>query len=262
MVVSLGALGVVTRLTLDILPTFDVRQDVYRDLPLASLESHFDDVMASGYSVSLFTDWRGETINQVWVKRRVGDPARSELETLGAARAANDLHPIASISPENCTKQMGVPGPWHERLPHFRLEYTPSAGEELQSEYFVPRESAVEALRAIRAIRDRVSPLLQISEIRSIADDNLWMSPCYGRASVAIHFTWRKDWPGVSAVLPAIEAQLAPFEARPHWGKLFRLDATTLRQRYPRMEEFQRLAHELDPTGKFRNRFLRSHLAN
>jgi xylitol oxidase len=258
MVVSLGGLAIVTKLTLSVGPAFDVAQEVYQDLPFARLADHFDEIASCAYSVSLFTDWRGDAINQVWVKRRVGDGASSAPTpaAYGATAATRDIHPIASISAVNCTPQMGVAGPWHERLPHFRMEFTPSAGEELQSEYFVPRRHAVAALCAVDALRDRVAPLLQISEIRTIAADELWMSPCYRRACVAIHFTWKKDWPGVRALLPTIEASLAPFGTRPHWGKLFTMSAAELQPRYERLAGFRRLLQHFDPQGKFRNAFL------
>jgi xylitol oxidase len=257
-VVSLGALGVVTRLALDVVPAYDVRQTVHENLPLPALLRHFDDVTSAAYSVSLFTDWRGDVINQVWLKRRVGDdhPGAADLTSLGATPAARDLHPIAGISAENCTPQMDVPGPSHERLPHFRMEFTPSAGEELQSEYFVAREHAADALRAIDAMRERIAPLLLISEIRTIAADDLWLSPCYRRDSVAIHFTWKKDWSGVQTLLPAIEAQLAPFDARPHWGKLFTVPPEVVQARYERLDDFRELARTFDPLGRFRNAFL------
>ncbi len=264
MVVGLGALGLVTELTLDIVPTFDVRQDVYENLPLAQLEEHFDEIMGSAYSVSLFTDWQSARFSQIWRKRCVteGDDFAAEPEWFGATLATRDLHPIADISAENCTKQRGVPGPWHERLPHFRLEYTPSSGEELQSEYLVPRPHALAALRAIRELREHVAPHLQISEVRTVAADDLWMSPCYGQACVALHFTWKQDWPAVREVLPLIEERLAPFAARPHWGKLFTMPPARVRSLYERLPDFQQLARRCDPDNKFGNAFLDTYLAS
>ena len=257
-VVGLGGLGVVTKLTLAVQPAFDMRQDVYENLPMGQLEAHFDEITASGYSVSLFTDWQRARVNQVWVKRRVtgGEAFDRGAEFFGATRAASDRHPIDGISAESCTEQMGAPGAWHERLPHFRLEFQPSSGEELQSEYFVPREQAVAAIRAIEGLREQVAPLLLISEVRTIAADGLWMSPCFERASVALHFTWKKDWPAVRRLLPVIEGALAPFEARPHWGKLFTMAPERLRALYPRLEDFKALLGRYDPQGKFRNAFL------
>jgi xylitol oxidase len=257
-VVGLGGLGVVTKLTLDILPAFDMRQDVYENLPLAQLENNFDTILASAYSVSLFADWQSPRINQIWVKRRVADSESfaPEAEWFGAARAPNDRHPIAGLSAVNCTKQMGVTGPWHERLPHFRMDYTPSSGEELQSEYLVPRPHAFAAINAVAQLREQIAPLLQICEMRTVAADTLWMSPCYKQACVGIHFTWRKNWETVRSMLPRIEEQLAPFSARPHWGKLFTMSPARLQALYEKLPDFQDLLRSYDPQGKFRNAFL------
>lgn len=252
-VVHLGALGIVTELTLDVVPTFEVAQTVHTDLPLSDLETRLEEIMSVAYSVSLFTDWRGPTINQVWVKRRVGDEIR---ELHGAAASAGALHPIGSMPPDYCTEQGGVAGAWHDRLPHFRMEFTPSCGEELQSEFIVPLSSGFEAIRAIMRLRDRIAPHLLISEIRAVAADDHWLSPFFGRDSLAIHFTWCKEWDAVLELLPAIEEALAPFEARPHWGKLFSIEGETLRNRYPRWDDFVALAERFDPNRKFRNSFL------
>jgi xylitol oxidase len=257
-VVNLGALGVVTKLTLDVQPTFEMRQDVYENLPLTQLKDHFEDIMSAGYSVSLFTDWQHKRVSEVWLKRRIekGFPLDAKPEFYGAKLAAKNLHPIADLSAKNCTEQMGVPGPWYERLPHFRMGFTPSSGKELQSEYFVPRKNAVEAILAVERLRDEVSPHLMISELRTIDADQLWMSTCYQQASLAIHFTWKQDWDSVRKVLPRIEKELAPFKARPHWGKLFTMAPEELQKRYDRLPDFKRLLKEYDPRGKFRNDFL------
>ena len=180
-VVGLGALGVITNVTLDIQPTFLMRQYVYENMPLAEMKNHFDAIQSSAYSVSLFTDWQNQSISEIWLKSRVeeGQAFDATPEFFGAKRATKNLHPIAELSAENCTEQMGVPGPWYERLPHFRMGFTPSSGKELQTEYFVPRQHAVEAILAVERLRDQISPNLMISEIRTIAADNLWLSPCY-----------------------------------------------------------------------------------
>ena len=262
-VVGLGALGVITKITLDVQPTFMMRQYVYENLPLNQMCDHFDAIEASAYSVSLFTDWQKQRVNEVWLKSRVEAEQAFEAkpEFFGAKLASKNLHPIAELSAENCTEQMGVPGPWFERLPHFRMGFTPSAGKELQSEYFVPREHAVEAILAVEKLRDQVSPHLMISEIRTIAADNFWMSPCYKQPSVAIHFTWKQDWPAVKNVLPMIERELAPFRARPHWGKLFTMSRAQLVAIYAeRLPLFIRLAKKFDPQGKFQNDFLRANV--
>ena len=261
-VVNLGALGVVTKVTLDVQPAFTMRQDVYLDLPMAQVREHFEDIVAAGYSVSLFTDWQRGRVNEVWVKRRVaaGETVTALQDFYGARPATTHVHPIVELSAENCTAQMGVAGPWYERLPHFRMGFTPSSGKELQSEYFVARSNAVDAISAVERLRDHVSPHLLITELRTIAADDLWMSPCYKRPSLAIHFTWKQDWPSVRKVLPMIERELAPFEVRPHWGKLFTIPSAQLQARYEMSAEFKRLVAEHDPHGKFRNAFLTANL--
>jgi xylitol oxidase len=257
-VVALGALGVVTRLTLQVQPSFAARQEVYENLPLAQLDAHFDAITGAAYSVSLFTDWRAPRFNQVWLKRRLADGIEPELPQafFGATPATRRLHPIAALSAEACTAQLGERGPWHERLPHFRMDFTPSSGEELQTEYFLPRARALEALHAIFALGAQVSPLLLITELRTVAADDLWLSPCYQRDCLALHFTWQPRWPAVRELLPLIEARLAPLGARPHWGKLFTLAPAQVQAAYPRLPDFQRLLGEYDPGGKFRNAFV------
>jgi alditol oxidase len=261
-VVGLGALGVITKITLDIQPSYMMRQYVYENMPLSAVKDHFDAIESSGYSVSLFTDWQNQRISEVWIKSREGKGQAFDAtqEFFGAKRATRNLHPIAELSAENCTEQMGVPGPWYERLPHFRMGFTPSAGKELQSEYFVPRQHAVEAILAIERLRDQVSPHLLISEIRAIAADKLWMSPCYEQPCVTIHFTWKQDWPAVSKLLPVIEKELALFNARPHWGKLFTTRPAELKSIYKKLPDFIQLSEKYDPKGKFRNQFLNANI--
>ncbi|MEQ1472337.1 MAG: D-arabinono-1,4-lactone oxidase [Candidatus Acidiferrum sp.] len=261
-VVGLGALGVITKITLDLQPTFLMKQYVYENLPLPQMQEHFDAIEGSGYSVSLFTDWQKKRVNEVWVKTRLeaGQEFKPAPELFGAKLARKNLHPIAELSAENCTEQMGVPGPWFERLPHFRMGFTPSAGDELQAEYFVPRQHAVEAILAIEGIRDQVTPHLLISEIRTIAADDFWMSPCYKQPSMTIHFTLKPDWPAVNKLLPVIERELAPFDVRPHWGKLFTIAPERLRTKYSKLAEFIELSKKYDPHGKFHNEFLNTNI--
>jgi xylitol oxidase len=242
-VVGLGGLGVVTKLTLDLTPTFEVRQDFYANLPLARLESQFEAIMSSAYSVSLFTDLRSPHVDQVWLKTRIPG---------GVLAAPEPTWFEATLQ----TERMGVPGPWHERLPHFQIGQLSSIGYMLQSEYMVPRKYAVEALRVISGLREQVVPLLLSCEVRTIAADTLWMSPFYRQDCVAIHFNWKIDWPGVSKLLPQIEEGLAPFKARPHWGKLFAMPAKHVQSLYERLPDFQQLLRDYDPRGKFRNAFL------
>ncbi len=256
-VVGLGAFGIITKVTLDVQETFEVRQDVFLDLPLESLQASFDDIMSAGYSVSLFTDWMDKKVSEVWVKRRMdNDIIDYGNEFYGAMAATENVHPILELSAESCSEQMGVPGPWYDRLPHFKMGFQPSAGEELQSEFFIPRKNAVEAIMALEAKRDQIYPHLMITEIRTIAGDDYWMSPCYKQDSVAIHFTWKQKPDEVMSLLPVIEETLAPFEAKPHWGKLFTLAPTTIQDRYEKYEDFVALARTYDPGGKFKNNYL------
>jgi alditol oxidase len=262
-VVGLGGLGVVTKVTLDIQPDYQVRQHVYENLPFGELEKNFEAIMSSGYSVSLFTDWQKNNVSEVWVKSLVveGKQPPVKRELYGATLAKKNLHPIVELAAENCTEQMGAPGPWHERLPHFRMNFTPSSGKELQSEFFVPFGNAFAALKAINSLGDKWIQDLFISEIRTIAADDLWMSPCYSRPSVAIHFTWKQNTDSVMKLIPIVEEQLAPFGARPHWGKIFTITPAQLRSRYERYADFLQLLRQYDPKGKFRNEFLDLNLA-
>jgi xylitol oxidase len=256
-VVALGALGVVTELTVDIVPTFDVAQYVHQGVALDTLIDRFEEVFSAGYSVSAFTDWRGDA--SVWVKSTTGSDAASGAEPgwLGGLLAEHAAHPIPGMSAENSTEQLGIPGPWHERLPHFRPDFTPSAGEELQSEFFVPRAQAAEALNAVRELGSLIGPVVQISEVRTVAADELWLSPSYRRDSVTLHFTWVPDLAAVTPALAAIERELSPLGARPHWGKVFSGGPAAALAGYERAADFQALADRRDPGGKFRNAFVR-----
>lgn len=258
-VVALGALGVVTELTLAVEPTYQVRQDCYTGLPFAAAVESFDQITASATSVSLFTDWQ---TTQIWRKQRTtaDDTTPAPQAAFGARLAQVPLHPLPDHDPINCTQQLGVPGPWHERLPHFRYAFTPSAGDELQAEYLVPRPHAVAALRAVATLQPQIAPLLLVSEIRTIAADDLWLSPCYQQPCIGIHFTLRRDWAAVRQLLPQIEAALAPFDARPHWGKCFTMPAATIRSHYPMLPAFCDLVRRYDPQGKFQNGFVGEYL--
>ena len=260
MVVNLGALGAVTRVTLDVEPAYEVRQRVFERMAWEALFEHFDAVMSAGYSVSVFSRF-GEVADQVWVKRRAEDAdERTQADLYGAQPADADRHPIAGMDPRNATAQLGVPGPWWDRLPHFRMGFTPSAGEEIQSEYVLPRRHAIDAITAVRSLADVIRPLLMVSEIRTIAADRLWMSPQHGQDSIGIHFTWRRDRAAVERVLADLETALAPYGARPHWGKLFLLDAERIAPSYERLSDFVDLAARLDRRGAFRNAWLERHV--
>ena len=260
-VVSLGALGIVTAVTLDLVPAFQVAQTVYENLSFAQLEDNLPAILGAAYSVSLFTDWQHSRASQVWLKQQLARPPAPQEQAPaprffhGATLQTTKLHPLG-LAPENCTDQLGVPGPWYNRLPHFRHDYTPSAGAELQSEYFVPLSHAMLAIRAVEMLRDRISPHLLISEIRTVAADDLWLSPAFARDSLAIHFTWKPELEAVLNLLPTLESALEPFAARPHWAKLFTTPAAKLRQLYPRLRDFIALATRLDPDSRFRNDFL------
>ena len=255
-VVSLGALGVVLEVTLDIRPTFTVRQRLFGGVPWEAVTSRFDEVTSAAYSVSLFTNWDEEAVSLGWIKELADTPSPIGDDFFGAPALTEARHMIATMDVRNTTEQLGVPGPWSERLAHFRFEFTPSNGAEIQSEYLVPRADAVTAIDAVRSLAPLIAPLLQISEIRTAAADDLWLSSAYGTDVVGLHFTWVRDQEGVEAVLPALEDALLPLGARPHWGKLYLDPAGVVPTLYPRLDDFRALAERFDPTGRFRNPFL------
>jgi xylitol oxidase len=257
-VVGLGALGVLTSVTLEIEPFYEVRQEVFEPLSWETLFEGFDELMASGYSVSVFTRW-GEEAGMLWVKTRAGERRVGDT-LLGVAAAGRERHPIEGLDPVHATPQLGVAGPWFDRLPHFRMGFTPSSGAEIQSEYIVPREHAVAAIEAVRGLAPMIAPLVQVSEIRTIAADSLWMSPQYRRDTAAIHFTWTREQEAVELAVAELERTLAPFSARPHWGKLFLADARTIAPLYERLTDFRELCERLDPRRAFRNQWLERHV--
>jgi xylitol oxidase len=263
-VVGLGGLGVVTKITLNVLPTFQVRQVVYENLSMDQLEHNLDAIMGAGYSVSLFTDWQKHNIGEVWIKTKAapGSQIQIEPEFYGATAARQKMHPIPGHDATFCTEQMGIAGPWYERLPHFRMNFTPSSGAEIQTEYFVPRAKGYEAIMAVEQLRDKITPHLFITEVRTIAADDLLMSPACRQDSLALHFTWKPETEDVLKVLPLIEEKLAPFNARPHWAKVFTMPPARLQQVYPNIPKFQAILNQHDPKGKFRNQFLDANIFN
>jgi xylitol oxidase len=251
-VVHLGALGVVTHLTLQLVPRFNLAQVVYDDLAWDVAVENFDAITSAAHSVSLFTDLTRPCFN-VWLKSR--DP-RPDGDFLGAVRATEPRHPIAGGATQNATQQLGVPGPWYARLPHFRLEFTPSSGEELQSEYLVPRRHAVGALSTLAELAPLLAPLVQVCEIRTVAADDLWLSPAYGGDVVGLHFTWYDRPQDLATVMPRLEERLLEHDARPHWGKVFTVPAERITASYPRLADFQDLATRMDPERTFVNDYL------
>lgn len=254
-VVGLGALGVVVGMTLDLVPRFDIRQTVYRNLPFDTVVENFDEVMGSAYSVSLFTHWNSEFVDQAWLKDLSGAPA-PKAEFFGGTPAAGEMSPVIGKEPYGTTGQLGSVGVWYDRLPHARIGALPQEGYEYQSEYFIARHDAPAAMRALKAVQHALHPALVVSEVRTIAGDHLWLSTNNSGDSVGFHFSMARDWAEVSKALKVIEAALAPFEPRPHWGKLFVMPAAQVKAGHPRLAEFRALAQRHDPAGKFRNAFL------
>jgi len=258
-VVALGSLGVVTRITLDIEPTFDVRQDVFEALSWDDILDDFDAVSSSAYSVSIFTNWLGGTADSIWLKSRLDEPAPPG-ELFGVAPLTVDRHMLPGVSPVNTTPQAGIAGPWNDRLAHFKVGFTPSNGDELQTEYLLPRSAILPAIEAMRALGPRIAPLLYMCELRTMRADSLWLSGAYGTDAVGIHFTWKKMPREVNAALALIEEQLLPLGGRPHWGKVFLATAAEVAPLYPRMQDFRELVARFDPDGKFGNDFLARHV--
>lgn len=264
--VGLGAFGVITRVVLEVQPTYLVRQDVYRNAPWDTVLEAFDEVMASAYSVSLLGDFASPVIRQLWQKTRVEEVGEGQdpPQPVPASLHGGTWYDDAEEPPDHSLNvRAGVPGPWSERLPHFRLDAPPSAGgDELQTEYFIDRRHAVDAIRTLRSLGDRISPHLHATEIRTTAADDLWLSPAYERDCLCIGFTWRNHPTEVMALLADIETALGPYEPRPHWGKLFLFTAEDLARRFPRLADFLELTTTYDPTGKFTNAFIDWHLGH
>ena len=255
--VGLGGFGVLTSMKLHLVPTFAMQQEIYVGLAMADLGAHFEDIMASAYSVCLFTDWRIARIDHLRIKYQTTETEAFEAprEFFGARHMPLEAVP-GEENEDWVARSCGTIGPWYEHLPHFALNNPVATGYELQTEYFIPREHAVEAFQAIMRVQPVFEELITLTEIRSVAADELWMSPAYQRPTIGIHFGWQKNWAAVKKVLPIIEEALAPFDARPHWGKLFTMAPQRLRALYPRYPDFRALLQSHDPTGKFRNDFL------
>jgi alditol oxidase len=251
-VVALGALGIVTQLTLEVEPAYEMSQRVHLGVPLDEIHDHFDDVFSAGDSVSVFTDWcSGEA--SVWVKRRADRPAS---HWTAGRESPRGVHPIPGMSPDLCTDQLGAVGPWHERLTHFRPRPVPGAGNELQSEIFLPRRVAQQAVTTLSDMSNLLAPALLVSEMRTVRADDLWLSPAYGRDSVGFHFTWTGNASVVLPIVATIEERLLPLDPRPHWGKVSAMAPPTVISSYEHAPDFAHLMVEHDPTSKFRNDFV------
>jgi xylitol oxidase len=253
LVVGLGAYGIVVRVTLAIEPSYRMRQDVYSGLSWEAYLADPDAVTGAAYSTSVFTNW-GDDVGDVWRKSRADTP-EPPAEWLDARRRTDTASLVGST--DNLTEQLGIEGAWCDRLPHFRLDATPSNGDEIQSEYFVARSDAVGALSAVRALADDIRPHLLVSELRTVRADDLWLSGAYERDTLAIHFTWANHPGPVSDLLPRIETALAPFGARPHWGKWHTMDADAVAAVVPRLADARAVFERLDPDGRFANAHLR-----
>jgi len=256
LVVGLGAYGITTRVTLDIEPTYEVVQHVYRAVPWDALLADPRAVLGAAYSVSVFTMWDEPAVEQVWVKRRPERDAALARDWMGGRRVDMGTTTIAGGDPAALTPHTGQPGPWLERLPHFRLDFTPSNGDEIQTEYFVAFSDAASAIAAVRELAPDIAPHLHITELRTIAAEPLWLSGAYGRETLCIHFTWRNEPEAVASLNPRIEDALAPFAPRPHWGKVNSLDTAAVALAHARLSDARALFERLDPEARFANSHL------
>lgn len=261
MVVTLGGLGVVTRVTLDVVSAFSMRQTLYRGLPLDDMSNHFDEIMGSGYSVSLFTPWKNKIVDQIWVKELADEePYSPRLSVFGATAAKEKRDPMDGVPAERCTEQMGIRGPWYNRLPHFHIHNTWLDNDELQTEYFVPRANAVDALLAVEALNLHTNPAMKVCEVRTVKADSLWLSTSYGRDTVGLHFSWYHQLDEATKLMTLVEEALAPFDPRPHWGKLHTMPTEQVSDQYEHMAEFRTLRAEFDPEQKFVNPYMAQYL--
>jgi len=261
-VVSLGAFGVVYQFTIQLQPIFYIAQAVYKTLPLIQLKENFNQIMSAGYCVNFFTNWvNPRQIDQIWVKKLVLDKEKEiifEPELFGAQIYTEQVNVYDAGAPDECTVQLGKTGVWYERLVLFNVGLAPLTKSELQSEYFISLEYAYEVLNSISEIHHIISPYLQQTEIRTVAADDLWMSPCYKKSVICFHTTWKYDYDNVIKCIQLMEEKLSPFNPIPHWGKLFTLQPSAIQKCYPKLNEWKQLVEKYDPNGKFRNEFLTS----
>lgn len=261
-VVSLGALGVFTKIKMRIIPSFSVKQFVYENIGIQVVAENFDTVFNSAYSVSYFSNWAKNSTGQIWMKF-LDDSSSDNLSDnwLGANQAKAKQHPVKINNPDPCTDQLGISGKWLYRLPHFKLDSSPASGDEVQTEYLVDRKYVNEYIQDLRAIGDEIAPRVYATEIRTIKSDELWLSGAYQRETVGFHFTWKKSDTLVD-FLPRIEEILGKHHGRPHWAKLFSVRSDELSARYPKYSDFEALLKKYDPKQKFRNKFIDQYFLN
>ena len=248
-VVGLGAVGVVTSVELALGEHFDVHQEAWYETPWSALLDDPRTLFNSAYSVSVLTHFGSSHLEHVWLKSEVRNDARLPAVT-GARRRDPDAVMDANLT------EFGSAGPWDQRLPHFRLDMIPSRGDELQSEYYVGLDQARAAVDVLRGLADDIDPILAISELRTVAPDDFWLSGAFERESLSIGFTWKPDAVAVAAATRKIEAALAPLHARPHWGKLHGFRSDDLARVFPRYLDAGELFRRRDPDGKFANAYL------
>jgi alditol oxidase len=254
---GMGAYGIWVSAELETQPSYQMRQDIYRGVPWQFFVEDPARLTGAGYSVSLFGKWGGQQIDKVWVKSRI-DQSTPPDNFAGIGAETKSLAELAAGVGDNLTEQGGKPGPWLHRLPHFRLDATPSAGDEIQTEYFVLRDQIAGAIAALHSLANEINPVLIISEIRTIASDDAWLSPMRRGDSIALHFTWQNDVPAVTTAVAKVEAVLAEFDPIPHWGKLHGFSGEQLERVHPKLAAARAEFDQLDPMGKFSSPNLQS----
>jgi len=261
-VISLGALGVFTKLKLKIVESFSIKQFVYENIGIQSISENFDDVFDKSYSVSYFSNWKKNSTGQIWMKFLDNNnfPQLPSVWLDGNIANANQ-HPVKVNDPSPCTDQMGVSGKWLYRLPHFKLDSSPASGDEVQTEYLVDRAYVSHYIDELSNIGDEIAARVYATEIRTIKADDLWLSGAHGRQTVGFHFTWKKS-DSLQTFLPKIEEILGNHNGRPHWGKLFSTPRENLIGRYPKYSNFEDLLKKYDPNKKFRNSFINRYFIN
>lgn len=246
MAAGLGAFGVVTQLELKLVPAFNITTYTYVNMPVQNSYENFAALQNMGFGVllvNMFTAPDAWNIAIVYARSDANNTAMLTSNLFGGTLVSQTTQPsyLALLS----IAQIGLSG---------------VDGNEIQTEYFVPISKAVEAIKAVTAVANSTNIFPSLATafvIRTIASDDLWMSEYYGNDTmVAIHFSWQNNVTAVEAVLPQLERAMIPYGARPHWGKMFTMEPEDFLPHYPKVNEFKKLAEQLDPKGKFRNEFL------